>query len=43
VKSLDPSKTDTKSFRIEDEKLALNNRLLQNAVARECAAARKGQ
>lgn len=37
VKSLDPNKTDTKSFKIEDEKLALNNRLQQKAVAKECA------
>lgn len=37
VKSLDPDKTDTKSFKIEDEKLALNNRLQQKSVAKECA------
>lgn len=37
VKSLDPNRTDTKSFKIEDEKLALNNRLQQKAVAKECA------
>ena len=37
VKSLDPSKTDTKSFKIEDEKLALSNRLQQKAVAKDCA------
>ncbi|TAN42552.1 MAG: ATP-dependent helicase [Nitrospirae bacterium] len=37
VKSLDPNKTDTKSFKIEDEKLALSNRLQQKAVAKECA------
>ncbi len=37
VKSLDPNKTDTKSFKIEDEKLALSNRLRQKAVAKECA------
>jgi SNF2 family DNA or RNA helicase len=37
VKNLDPNKTDTKSFKIEDEKLALANRLLQRAVAKECA------
>ncbi|MDX9713921.1 MAG: helicase-related protein [Dissulfurispiraceae bacterium] len=38
VKSLDPYKTDTKSFKIEDEKLSLSNRLQQKAVAKECAA-----
>jgi len=37
VKSLDPSKTDTKSFKIEDERLALNNRLQQKCLAMECA------
>ena len=37
VKSLDPSKTDTKSFKIEDERLALNNRLQQKCLAKECA------
>ncbi|HKZ58123.1 MAG TPA: phospholipase D-like domain-containing protein, partial [Thermodesulfovibrionales bacterium] len=37
VKSLDPSKTDTKSFKIEDERLALKNRLQQKCLAKECA------
>ena len=37
VKSLDPNKTDTKSFKIEDEKLSLTNRLQQKAVAKECS------
>lgn len=37
VKSLDPNKTDTKSFKIEDEKLALRNRLQQKSIAKECA------
>ncbi len=37
VKSLDPNKTAIKSFKIEDEKLALSNRLQQKAVAKECA------
>ncbi len=38
VKSLDPAKTDKKSFKIEDEGLSLANRLEQKAIARECAA-----
>lgn len=29
VKSLDPDRTDKKAFKIEDEKLALSNRLQQ--------------
>lgn len=37
VKSLDPDKIDTKAFKIEDEKLALKNRLQQKAIAKECA------
>ena len=37
IKSLDPNKTDTKSFKIEDEKLALKNRLQQKRIAKECA------
>lgn len=37
VKNLDPSKTDTKSFKIEDEKLALKNVLQQKYLAKECA------
>jgi superfamily II DNA or RNA helicase len=38
VKALDPDRTDTKSFKIEDEKLSLRNRLQQKCVARECEA-----
>jgi superfamily II DNA or RNA helicase len=39
VKSLDPDKTDTKAFRIEDDGLTLSgDRLKQRAEARECAA-----
>ncbi len=37
VKTIDPNKTDTKSFKIEDEKLSLGNRLQQKAIAKECA------
>lgn len=37
VKSLDPERTDTKSYKIEDERLQLCNRLHQKTVARECA------
>lgn len=37
VRALDPKKTDKKSFKIEDEGLALQNRLQQKRVARECA------
>jgi PLD-like domain/SNF2-related domain len=37
VRSLDPEKTDKKSFKIEDEGLALQNRLQQKRIARECA------
>ena len=37
VKSVDPEKTDKKSFKIEDENLILDNRLEQRTVARECA------
>lgn len=37
VKRLDPDRTDKKAFRLEDEKLALSNRLQQKAVAKECA------
>ncbi|MBI3585122.1 MAG: hypothetical protein HY096_14390 [Nitrospinae bacterium] len=36
VKGIDPSKTDAKSFKIEDEKLSLNNRLQQKYLAKEC-------
>lgn len=38
VRSLDPDKTDKKSFKIEDDGLQLQNRLQQKRVARECAA-----
>ena len=37
VKSLDPDRTETKTYRIEEEKLQLRNRLRQKAVARQCA------
>ena len=37
ISSLDPDKTDKKSFKIEDEGLKLANRLEQKRVARECA------
>lgn len=37
VKSLDPGKTGTKAYKIEDEKLALRNRLQQKSIAKECA------
>src|ERR1017187_3803184 len=37
ISSLDPDKTDKKSFKIEDEGLQLANRLEQKRVARECA------
>jgi hypothetical protein len=38
LKSLDPEKTDKKSFKIEDEGLELANRLQQKEIARRCAA-----
>ncbi len=38
ITSLDPDKTDKKSFKIEDEGLELTNRLQQKEVARRCAA-----
>jgi superfamily II DNA or RNA helicase len=38
IASLDPEKTDKKSFKIEDEGLELANRLQQKEVARRCAA-----
>jgi len=38
VASLDPDKTDKKSFKIEDEGLELANRLQQKDIARRCAA-----
>lgn len=38
VASLDPEKTDKKSFKIEDEGLELANRLQQKEIARRCSA-----
>ncbi|MEP7220770.1 MAG: phospholipase D-like domain-containing protein, partial [Bacteroidota bacterium] len=37
LQSIDPEKTDKKSFKIEDEGITLTNRLAQRRVARECA------
>lgn len=37
VQSLDPDKTDKKTFKIEDSGLTLKNRLRQRAVAKACA------
>jgi len=37
IKSLDPDKSDKKSFRIEDDTLELANRLRQKCIAAECA------
>ena len=37
IQALDPDKTDKKAFKIEDEGLALANRLQQKDVARRCA------
>ena len=37
INSLDPSKTDSKSFKIEDQKLSLSQQLQQKEVARQCA------
>jgi superfamily II DNA or RNA helicase len=37
ISSLDPDKTEKKSFRIEDEGLELANRLHQKDIARRCA------
>jgi phosphatidylserine/phosphatidylglycerophosphate/cardiolipin synthase-like enzyme len=37
IASLDPDKTDKKSFKIEDEGLELSNRLQQKEVGRRCA------
>jgi len=37
VQSMDPEKTDTKSFDIEESGLALANRLEQKSVAKDCA------
>ena len=38
IASLDPENTDKKAFKIEDEGLALANRLQQKDIARRCAA-----
>ena len=37
VQSLDPDKTQMKAFRIEEDKLAIANRLQQKRVAKDCA------
>ena len=39
IKSIDPSKTNKRDFRIEDDKLVIpiENRLTQKAIARECS------
>ncbi len=37
IATLDPDKTDKKSFKIEDEGLELANRLQQKEIARRCA------
>ena len=37
ISSLDPDKTDKKSFKIEDDGLELANRLQQKEIARRCA------
>lgn len=37
ITSLDPEKSETKSFKVEDEQLELSNRLEQKEVARRCA------
>ena len=37
IQSLDPDKTEKKAFRIENDTLALENKLQQKRVARECA------
>ncbi len=38
ITSLDPEKTDKKTFKIEDEGLELANRINQKEIARRCAA-----
>jgi len=38
IATLDPEKTDKKAFKIEDEGIALANRLQQKAIAQRCAA-----
>lgn len=37
ISTLDPEKTDKKSFKIEDEGLELSNRLQQKKIAKRCA------
>ncbi len=37
INALNPSKTDSKSFKISDEGLSLNQQLQQKEVARQCA------
>ncbi|MDM8518560.1 helicase-related protein [Anaerolineales bacterium HSG6] len=37
IRTLDPTKTDKKAFKIEDEGLSLKNRLQQKRAARDCA------
>ena len=37
IKSLDPSKTDKKAYKIEDQGLSLSNRLSQRKAAIECS------
>ena len=37
VRSLDPSKTEKKAFRVDEDGLKLQNHLQQKRVARECA------
>jgi hypothetical protein len=37
IRSLDPSRSDGKAFRIEDDRLHVANRLQQSRAARECA------
>lgn len=43
ITSLDPDKTDKKAFKIEDEGLALANRLQQKEIARRCAEWLRGK
>lgn len=43
IASLDPDKTDKKSFKIEDEGLELANRLQQKEIAQRCAAWIRGK
>jgi hypothetical protein len=37
VNLLDPNKTDSKSFKIEDEGISLRDRIPQKAIAKQCA------